>query len=145
MRMSYDYKGEEEPKVENNSAENRHKNRRVELDVESTLFFTYVNFGFDSYALIQKAQDKIDDIADYMKVNPGTKVHLSGFTDKIGNPAYNKILAEKRVKSAYNYLVDKGVDASRITYDSYGEDKPTVPDNYPNSNALNRRVEFRIK
>lgn len=145
MRMSYDYKGEEEPKVENNSAENRHKNRRVELDVESTLFFTYVNFGFDSYALIQKAQDKIDDIAVYMKVNPGTKVHLSGFTDKIGNPAYNKILAEKRVKAAYNYLVDKGVDASRITYDSYGEDKPTVPDNYPNSNALNRRVEFRIK
>lgn len=145
LRVSYDYKGESEAKVPNTSAENRQKNRRVELTAEQTLFFTYVNFGFDSYAINVKSKEKIDDVADFMKANPNSKVHMSGFTDKIGNPDYNKMLSSKRVKAAYKYLVGKGVDANRISYDAYDEAKPTVPDNYPNSNALNRRVEFRIK
>ncbi len=145
MKISYNWFGEEKPKVPNTSAANRQANRRVELSLERTQFFTYVTFGFDSYALNDKAKKTINDVYHFLAVNTEAKVHLSGFTDKIGNPNYNKLLSKRRVKAAYDLLISKGIDASRMTYDSYGEEKPSVPDNYPNSGALNRRVEFRIK
>jgi OOP family OmpA-OmpF porin len=44
-----------------------------------------------------------------------------------------------------NYLVGKGIAASRITAKGYGETKPLVANDTPDNKALNRRVEFVIK
>ena len=59
-------------------------------------------------------------------------------------------LSEKRAKAPYDYLNDKGVNESRMTYQFFGESLPIAPNanpdgsDNPEGRQLNRRCEFKI-
>ncbi len=57
---------------------------------------------------------------------------------------YNLELSLKRARSVYNYLLEKGIDAARISYRGYGESKPVSPNETEEGKALNRRTEITI-
>lgn len=124
--------------------ENRRLNRRVELKAFDYARYAYIHFGFDSDAIAGEASEQLDKVARFLKENPGKNAQLSGFTDKAGNQAYNRELSKRRVNAASAFLQSKGIESTRITTDYFGEDKPAMPDSFPNSDALNRRVEIKI-
>jgi outer membrane protein OmpA-like peptidoglycan-associated protein len=76
--------------------------------------------------------------------NPDIKVQISGHTDKSGNEANNKTLSKKRAAYVYNYLIDKGISADRLTYKGYGSSYPAYSNRTKDGRAANRRIEIKI-
>jgi OmpA-OmpF porin, OOP family len=60
----------------------------------------------------------------------------------VGKHAYNMKLSQKRADAVKDYIVKKGIAASRITTKGYGPDKPVVPNTTPENKQKNRRIEF---
>ena len=107
-------------------------------------YYGYVNFDFNADKLNAKGQQKLMD--QLAKINAAKgQIALSGFADPKGNAAYNKALSKRRVENVFELLKSKGIEASRMSQDYFGEEQLRVPESYPNSDASNRRVEIRIK
>ena len=94
--------------------------------------------------LLNDSFKELDWFADMMKNNPTMRIELAGHTDNVGTPLLNLKLSNDRVAAVKKYLVDKGIDASRIKGKGYGGTQPISPDNTEEARRLNRRVEFII-
>ncbi len=87
----------------------------------------------------------LDNIANVMNTNKTYNLMIEGHTDASGDEAKNLALSKARAKAAKEYLVSKGIDASRLTSDGYGITKPVADNTTAAGRAKNRRVEFNIK
>jgi peptidoglycan-associated lipoprotein len=104
-----------------------------------------VFFDFDSYLLSQSARDTLKSNADYLlKKNSSIKVQVEGHCDERGSDEYNLALGEKRAKAALSYLVTLGVPAERLSFISYGKEKPADPGHDEAAWAKNRRDQFAV-
>ncbi|HTG81212.1 MAG TPA: peptidoglycan-associated lipoprotein Pal [Geobacteraceae bacterium] len=104
-----------------------------------------IQFDFDSYVLSASARDTLSGNADYLlKKNLAVKVQIEGHCDERGSDEYNLALGEKRAKVALNYLVSLGVPAERLSFISYGKEKPLDPGHDEAAWAKNRRDEFIV-
>ena len=88
--------------------------------------------------------NELDRLYDILKENKGMKIEISGHTDDKGSDEYNKNLSNSRAKSVLNYLVNKGINADRLTSIGYGESQPVVKNDSDENRAYNRRVEFKV-
>jgi outer membrane protein OmpA-like peptidoglycan-associated protein len=95
-------------------------------------------------SLDKRAKGTLDLVFQFLKDYPKVNLSIEAHTDTRGNDAYNQGLSERRAKAAYDYLVGRGIPASRLKSQGFGESKPTVPDNSPENMAINRRVEFKV-
>nr|WP_267875677.1 OmpA family protein [Duganella radicis] len=83
-------------------------------------------FAFDS-AKLNPNQPKLDDIANVLNNNTGINdVVISGYADRLGSEKYNQKLSERRANVVKDYLVGKGVAASRLKAEGRGEANPVV-------------------
>ena len=99
-----------------------------------------IKFSIDSYDLDQTSQHVLDNLSEALKSPEleSSKFVIEGHTDATGSEEYNLNLSIKRATSVENYLVDKGVDISRLTTVGKGE-KDLLDTTRPNS-GVNRRV-----
>lgn len=104
-----------------------------------------VNFGFNSAKLRQEAYPVLFHAALVLLQNPSLEVEIQGYTDNIGSSKYNQKLSEKRPQAVMDYLVARGVDASRLTTVGYGEKMPIADNKTADGRAMNRRIEFKVK
>ncbi len=86
----------------------------------------------------------LDQIVDILSRYPDYKCSINGHTDSIGSSKTNQRLSEQRAKACYDYLVGKGIDASRLSYTGYGETQPIANNKYKAGRDQNRRVEFNL-
>jgi OmpA-OmpF porin, OOP family len=101
-------------------------------------------FDLDKYDLKSKSIPELQKIVRFMQENPQIKVEVSGHTDNLGQPAYNKQLSEKRAQSVYNYLIQQGIEKNRLVPIGYGQAKPLADNTSDEGRQQNRRIEFRI-
>jgi len=127
------------PKEENMPKE---ETMRKEAAKPFDLAGSRIQFAFDDYNLSVQSEDRLNQIAEWMKKNPGTKIQIQGYTCDIGTDEYNLALGEERAESAMKYLERLGVDSNRLSRISYGEEKPRVPNTDEENRSLNRRDEF---
>jgi len=104
-----------------------------------------VHFDFDRYFIRDGDKEKLRNNARWLKKNTGVKITIEGHADERGENEYNLALGEKRAMSVKDYLKSLGVDASRISTVSFGEEKPADPDHNEAAWAKNRRAEFRTR
>ena len=104
-----------------------------------------VFFDFDKYDIRQADAKVLDSNATWLKSNANHLVLIEGHCDERGTNEYNLALGERRAKSAMNYLVSQGVQASRITIISYGEERPGCNEKTEECWAKNRRAHFLVK
>ena len=97
----------------------------------------------------QFVSNKVNKVVQVMNEYPELLIEAGSHTDSRGKDKYNMKLSEKRAKATVDYIVSKGIDASRITYQGYGEtqlvnecsnDKKCSDE----AHQLNRRTEFKI-
>jgi peptidoglycan-associated lipoprotein len=111
--------------------------------VEANLGKVY--FNFDEFVLSQSARDTLSKSAEYLlKKNLSNKIQIEGNCDERGSDEYNLALGEKRAKAALNYLVTLGVPAERLSFISYGKEKPADPGHDEAAWAKNRRDDFVV-
>lgn len=103
-----------------------------------------VFFDYDKYDLRSDARQLLQDNARYLKENSGFSVLLEGHCDERGTNEYNLALGERRADAVRSYLIDLGVDGSRLSTISYGEEKPFALGHTENAWSQNRRVHFNV-
>lgn len=86
----------------------------------------------------------LNQIVKVLIENPSYKVEVQGHTDNIGNPDANLKLSEKRALAVRSYLIEKGINADRITAKGYGDTVPVASNKTAAGRAKNRRVEFVV-
>lgn len=104
-----------------------------------------IHFDFDKYDIRPSDAKTLDGNAGWLKSNPNHLVLIEGHCDERGTNEYNLALGERRAKSTMNYLVSQGVQASRITIISYGEERPVCAQKSEECWAQNRRAHFLVK
>jgi len=101
-----------------------------------------IQFAFDSFSLSTVAREKLNEIASWMKKNPGIKIQIQGNTCDIGTDDYNLALGDRRASSAKKYLETLGLESTRLSTISYGEERPMVPNSDEKNRSVNRRDDF---
>ena len=103
-----------------------------------------IQFEFDSIRLTPVAQEILKKKALWLRANPKAKVTIEGHCDSRGTNEYNLALGEGRAQSAKAFLVDLGIDPSRLNTISYGEERPIDRAQTEEAWAKNRRDHFVI-
>lgn len=99
-----------------------------------------VLFDLDKSTLSSDAQAVLGRQAEWLKTNAGVKVTVEGHCDERGTREYNLALGERRAAAAKNFLVNAGVDASRVATISYGKERPAVVGSTEEAFGQNRRA-----
>jgi outer membrane protein OmpA-like peptidoglycan-associated protein len=92
--------------------------------VDREVSLANIFFDFDKSTIRPEAAFELDNIAETLKKYSDLEIKIESYTDNRGPEAYNQILSEARAKSTLQYLVDKGIDASRLSAEGMGESNP---------------------
>ncbi len=106
-----------------------------------------IQYEFNKFDLTSQSIDELDKIAIALNTTSDLKLEIVAHTDARGSEAYNLKLSKKRAKSAYDYLISKGVEASKLTMNGMGESQLLVDCGESCSDedhAKNRRSEFKV-
>ncbi|MGA9852451.1 MAG: OmpA family protein [Gammaproteobacteria bacterium] len=103
-----------------------------------------VQFATNSDRLLPASQNTLDGAVQTLQNNPGIDAEVAGYTDNTGKAAYNVGLSQRRAEAVMKYLVDHGIDASRLMAKGYGEADPVASNKTTAGRAQNRRVELRV-
>jgi outer membrane protein OmpA-like peptidoglycan-associated protein/opacity protein-like surface antigen len=102
-----------------------------------------LHYGFDSAELTPADRELLDGVAGRLNALKFVGGEVAGYTDSIGDDAYNLDLSRRRAQSALDYLASKGVAPGRMTAVGFGESKPIADNDTEEGRALNRRVVIR--
>ena len=108
-------------------------------------FESDILFDVGSALLSDTARGALAQAADVFLEYPKTGVMAQGHTDSTGSEAYNQELSERRAAAVTNYLIGRGVDASRVTALGYGEGQPIASNETAAGRLANRRVDLLLK
>ncbi len=111
----------------------------IAVEFESKILFDY-----DKSALKTEVKNSLNDLVVILKKYPDTDIEIQGHTDNAGSEAYNEALSQRRANAVMLYLIDKGIQNSRMNPKSFGEAYPKYSNNTDEGQSKNRRVEFLI-
>ena len=97
-----------------------------------------------STILLDTSRGMLDEVVALLKGTPHWQVRIEGHTDSAGNDTTNMELSKGRAEAVATYLVDRGIDRSRLTAIGFGEARPLDTNRTASGRARNRRVEFHI-
>ena len=117
----------------------------VELAPGDAVILQNIQFEYNSAALTEDSEAGILMLFEFLKRNSDLKVELAGHTDNVGSDNYNLKLSSERAEVVRQALVNKGIDATRLTAKGYGATQPLVPNDSEEHRAMNRRTEMVVK
>lgn len=104
-----------------------------------------INFELNSARITGSGSFAVlNDVVRVLERNRSIHVRIEGHTDSTGRRNYNLQLSDDRANSVRAYLIERGIDAGRLTAAGFGPDRPVATNNTAEGRALNRRVEFHI-
>ncbi|MFD2572371.1 OmpA family protein [Spirosoma soli] len=113
--------------------------------LNKTFVLENIYYDLNKYNIRPDAAEELDKLVTILKDNPTLKIELSSHTDARDTDSYNQRLSQNRAKSAVEYIVSKGIDASRLTAKGYGETQLIVKNaKTEEEHQRNRRTEFKI-
>ena len=104
-----------------------------------------IYFDYDKSAIRPDAREILKANAEIFTKNSSAKIVVEGHCDERGTAEYNMALGERRAQEAKQYLVNLGIDASRIETISYGKERPLDNRSTEEAWAQNRRAQFLLK
>ena len=109
--------------------------------------FMYEDILFDkgSYKLLPDAKDILMRKAQWLQKNPDVKVIVEGHTDETGTKEYNFALGDQRAGAVKSFLIEQGIESSRLIAVSYGNEQPIDSRDSTQARAKNRRVHFVVE
>ncbi len=114
------------------------------IEVGEIVRLNNIFFDYDKTILRPESYPELDRVVSFLKDNSKVEIELSGHTDNRGSDNYNLVLSQNRAKAVVDYIVQHGIDASRLIAKGYGKTKPVATNDTEEGMQLNRRVEFEI-
>lgn len=121
------------------------KPQRVEVTNDQIVIKQRINFATGKFTILSDSFVVLDDVAAVMKDYPNLRVEIGGHTDNVGDDALNQRLSKGRADAVFEYLLAKGVGATRMSTVGYGETRPVDTNMTETGRLNNRRVEFLIQ
>ena len=116
-----------------------------QIQVGKEILLEHIYYDYNKADIRHDAEPDLQLLIDFLKKNPGIVIELGSHTDSRGNDAFNLKLSKARAKSAVDYIVSNGVDATRIKPIGYGETKHKIAEALTEEeHQINRRTEFKI-
>ncbi len=103
-----------------------------------------IHFDFESAGIKPESIPYLNALAEYLKKSPELRFQVIGHTDLHGTDEFNNKLSLERARAVKDYLVKKGIEASRLTIRGAGKTEPKVAKTGPEYDEQNRRTEFRL-
>jgi len=123
--------------------------KEIECELlDYTILPIYYDLG--SASLTPAAKQTIDNtLLVLMKEDQDIMIELSSHTDSRSSAEFNQDLSQRRAQSVVNYLINRGINSSRLVAKGYGEtrllnrcaDGVTCTEK---EHQMNRRTEFRV-
>ena len=145
--------GFDSKKVQVKGTNEEENNVQISLDpiekliLAETIDLAPIFFEFDKSNITAQAAFELDKLVQIMNKYPEMKIYATSHTDSRGSESYNTGLSHRRAKTTVQYVISKGIDASRITGEGKGETEPKVDCSTgctKAQHAENRRSEFII-
>ena len=102
-------------------------------------------FEYDRATLTPEARETLVVNGKWLRENSDVMITIEGHCDERGTNDYNLALGDRRAESVKMFLVDLGIDRSRLTTVSFGEERPLDHGHGEAAWAKNRRAYFLIK
>ncbi len=115
---------------------------------DSEFFDTRVKdafFDYDKYDIREDARAALTAGARALKERPSIRITIQGHCDERGSSKYNLALGDRRANAAKEFLVNQGIDDSRIDTVSYGEERGFCDEKTEECYQLNRRAHFVMR
>lgn len=125
--------------IEGAQVEKINEGQAIKVTFESGILY-----ATNSSTLNTTSRESLNKFATSLLENPDTDVKIYGHTDSTGNDEINQPLSEKRAASVYNYLLSRGVAASRMVSEGFGSKDPIADNSTVAGRSQNRRVEIFI-
>ena len=137
--------------------EGRSRNRRIEIIAELTdvipdstgkpeeVFNQFILRGDDAFesnktTLNEVAKILLNEIAGYIKNQPGSKWRIEGYTDNQGSASILKKLSLERANAVYDYLISQGLSSDQFTVLGLGGANPITDNDTEEARSTNRRI-----
>jgi hypothetical protein len=114
------------------------------ISIGKSIVLKNIFYDTDKYQLRNESITELKKLVEFLNLNPGVSVEISGHTDSVGTAGYNLELSDKRAHSVYVYLSGEGISKKRLTYRGYGFSNPVDTNETEEGRAANRRTELRI-
>jgi outer membrane protein OmpA-like peptidoglycan-associated protein len=101
-----------------------------------------VYFDMNQSTLSEESTSELDEVVKFLQENPELSCKLGGHADRSGQAKYNVEISEKRAIAVAEYLVEKGIDRSRLKTIGYGSLAPLNASETHEDRSKNRRVEI---
>lgn len=112
------------------------------LPAEDRKFMVF--FQHKSNQLPQETLETLNRIIDLIAGHPVSTITINGYTDSHGDKLYNVMLSAERANRVKNYLVQRGVPASKIKVHGLGPENPIESNATLEGRKKNRRVEIEL-
>ncbi len=126
----------------------------IPLTSDKPVLLANVFFDLGKSTLRPESFFELDKLYDFLTKNSVVKIEIGGHTDTRGDDKDNQKLSEDRAKAVYDYILTKGIEATRVSYKGYGETQPTITDDSitkliteiekETAHQSNRRTEYKI-
>ncbi|RYY96023.1 MAG: OmpA family protein, partial [Chitinophagaceae bacterium] len=102
-----------------------------------------IYFATGSARLLASSNAALNEVVKLLNEDKDLKLSIEGHTDNVGKDDYNQKLSEDRAASVKTYLLNKGIDASRLQSQGFGETTPIADNKTAAGRSRNRRVVMR--
>ncbi len=116
----------------------------AEESAAATIQLKHVFYNTGTATLDKRSQYELDHLSTLLKKYGDLNVELAGHTDSVGDDGMNLNLSQSRANNVREYLVNKGIDSSRLLARGYGEVEPIDSNESGEGRKNNRRTELRI-
>ncbi len=114
------------------------------VEVGSKIILKNIFFDTDKSTLRPESTAELERLIALLTEVGSLKIEISGHTDSRGGAAHNQTLSENRAKAVVDYLIKKGIAASRLEFKGYGMTTPVATNDTDDGRQQNRRTEFKI-
>lgn len=101
-----------------------------------------VLFELNSYRLNEQHTAGLDSLVGILSANKSIQIQINGHTDTSGNERYNQKLSRDRAEAVAIYLIERGIEETRITFEGFGSTRPLASNATDEGRRTNRRVEI---
>jgi outer membrane protein OmpA-like peptidoglycan-associated protein len=117
-------------------------NRQV--DRETWFSFDRLEFATGSSALLPGSAEQLNNISEILKAYPNINLKIGGYTDNVGNDAYNLKLSTERAKNTELEIEKLGINDLRLESEGYGKEHPVADNATEEGRQRNRRIDVRV-
>jgi outer membrane protein OmpA-like peptidoglycan-associated protein/Tol biopolymer transport system component len=115
---------------------------RIKVGTNVTL--KNIFFDTNTYTLLQTSITELSKLVNLLNSHKSLQIEIQGHTDNVGNVTFNHQLSLNRAKAVYSYLRNNNIEADRLSYKGYGENKPLAENSTEQGRKQNRRTSFVI-